>query len=336
MEYRFWRNGGHYGVLLYCVTNKNIWVVVHVNKNMSLSLITDPSAELNPANTFYVYSLTAGTLSFVSASISGNLAVGGNITSLGGPVNIVAPVNQNINLSTSGTGGVEVFGNNFNVTTIDAGLHLTGNLFLSAPLVAPNTALVVNAGSMVSGLALTNGQLVIGSTGALPAAANLTAGSNVVITNGPGSISLAVSSTPLFSSITLPSSQPLSSYQVATISPFLWSGPFAAPANSPLSYVVVGNVVTLSIRSIGALTLTGTSAITSQALPAGLAPSSTRSNPCWVYTGSGVYTNGLISVGTNGVVTFFAIVPGTTGSASPAPISGSAGGFDNTNITYCL
>ncbi|HEY4874117.1 MAG TPA: hypothetical protein VIH86_00965, partial [Puia sp.] len=40
---------------------------------------------------------------------------------------------------------------------------------------------------------LTNGQLVIGSTGAVPTANTLTAGSGVSITNGPGSITIGLS-----------------------------------------------------------------------------------------------------------------------------------------------
>ena len=40
----------------------------------------------------------------------------------------------------------------------------------------------------------TNGQLMIGSTGTTPAAATLTAGSNVTITNGAGTITIAATS----------------------------------------------------------------------------------------------------------------------------------------------
>ena len=40
----------------------------------------------------------------------------------------------------------------------------------------------------------TNGQLMIGSTGQCPAAATLTAGSNVTITNGSGTITIAATS----------------------------------------------------------------------------------------------------------------------------------------------
>jgi hypothetical protein len=45
--------------------------------------------------------------------------------------------------------------------------------------------------AVTSTAALANGQLVIGSTGASPVAANLTAGANITITNGPGTITIA-------------------------------------------------------------------------------------------------------------------------------------------------
>lgn len=46
---------------------------------------------------------------------------------------------------------------------------------------------------------LTNGQLLIGSTGANPSAANITAGSNISITNGAGSITIAATGSASFS-----------------------------------------------------------------------------------------------------------------------------------------
>jgi hypothetical protein len=56
-----------------------------------------------------------------------------------------------------------------------------------------NYALQYNGGSATFGAVgpLTNGQLVIGSTGAAPQAQTLTAGSGIVIANGPGSITIS-------------------------------------------------------------------------------------------------------------------------------------------------
>lgn len=42
----------------------------------------------------------------------------------------------------------------------------------------------------------TNGQIIIGSTGAFPVAATITAGTNITITNGAGSITIAATNEP--------------------------------------------------------------------------------------------------------------------------------------------
>ena len=56
----------------------------------------------------------------------------------------------------------------------------------------PNSFIYPAAGGLItSTAAATNGQLLIGSTGAAPVAATLTAGTNVYVTNAAGSITLA-------------------------------------------------------------------------------------------------------------------------------------------------
>ena len=62
-------------------------------------------------------------------------------------------------------------------------------------LATANSAALVTNSSGVPGWSstMTNGQLIIGSTGATPAAATLTAGTNITVTNGAGSITLAAS-----------------------------------------------------------------------------------------------------------------------------------------------
>ncbi|TCU67440.1 hypothetical protein EDE08_11014 [Bradyrhizobium sp. R2.2-H] len=63
----------------------------------------------------------------------------------------------------------------------------------SAAPAGSNNALQYNAGSGTLGAVgpLTDGQLVIGSTGAAPQAHTLTPGSGIVITNGPGNITIS-------------------------------------------------------------------------------------------------------------------------------------------------
>jgi len=71
------------------------------------------------------------------------------------------------------------------------------NCLNSAPA-GSTDALQYNAGSGSFGGVgpLTNGQLAIGSTGAAPQAATLTAGGGIAITNGPGSVTISAAASP--------------------------------------------------------------------------------------------------------------------------------------------
>lgn len=60
----------------------------------------------------------------------------------------------------------------------------------SADTVTNHSVLVGGASNAITSIPLTNGQLAIGSTGADPTAATLTAGTGVSITNGAGTITL--------------------------------------------------------------------------------------------------------------------------------------------------
>lgn len=57
--------------------------------------------------------------------------------------------------------------------------------------VTQHSVLIGGSSNAITSLALTNGQLAIGSTGADPSAATLTAGTGVAITNGAGSITVS-------------------------------------------------------------------------------------------------------------------------------------------------
>lgn len=60
----------------------------------------------------------------------------------------------------------------------------------TADTVTQHSVLVGGSSNAITSIALTNGQLAIGSTGADPSAATLTAGTGVSITNGAGSITI--------------------------------------------------------------------------------------------------------------------------------------------------
>lgn len=57
--------------------------------------------------------------------------------------------------------------------------------------VTEHSVLVGGASNGITSIALTNGQLAIGSTGADPVAATITAGTGISVTNGAGSITVA-------------------------------------------------------------------------------------------------------------------------------------------------
>jgi hypothetical protein len=60
----------------------------------------------------------------------------------------------------------------------------------------PNHAILKGNGTnAIDGVTLTNGQLLIGSTGLAPSAATLTAGTNITITEGAGSITINAAGT---------------------------------------------------------------------------------------------------------------------------------------------
>lgn len=63
------------------------------------------------------------------------------------------------------------------------------SLILSSP--SASAPLILDAAKAVVSVPLTNGQLLIGSTGAVPTAATLTAGTGIAVTGGAGSLTVA-------------------------------------------------------------------------------------------------------------------------------------------------
>jgi hypothetical protein len=115
---------------------------------------------------------------------------GGTETLTGNSGGAVGPTANNIN--TVGTGSITIVGNPGTSTLTT---QLTG-LTNHSLLVGAGTATITNLG------VATNGQLPIGSTGADPVLATLTAGSGISITNGAGSISIAVNGSVVGETIT--------------------------------------------------------------------------------------------------------------------------------------
>jgi hypothetical protein len=122
----------------------------------------------NGAGTFAAVSITGG------ATPAGALAVGHGNGIGGNPTVQVNP--SNISINTLGGTPLTVSNGGTGDTTFTANaIVLSGTTSTSA----------------LTSTALTNGQLLIGSTGVAPSASTLTAGTGISITNGAGSITIA-------------------------------------------------------------------------------------------------------------------------------------------------
>jgi hypothetical protein len=109
---------------------------------------------------------TTGTISIPSAGVTNSMLANNSITVTAGS-------------GLSGGGPVALGG------SVSLGANLSGT--------TDGMAFFASPASVVSTAAPTNGQILIGSSGKAPALGTLTAGSNVSITNGPGSITISAS-----------------------------------------------------------------------------------------------------------------------------------------------
>lgn len=110
----------------------------------------------------------------------------------------LSPSAGTIPVTPDGANNINLVSGN-NITTTGTGLH---TIQFSLTGTTDHCLQVGNAtGSLTSLAAATDGQIPIGSTGADPVIANITAGTNITITNGPGSITIASSSSPILNYI---------------------------------------------------------------------------------------------------------------------------------------
>lgn len=136
---------------------------------------------------------TVGSANTVTVQLTGmtanNLLYGQGSTTLG----LIAPGTTGQVLQTN-TGSFPTWSTATypSITTINQLLYSSSNNTV-AGLTAANSATLVStsAGVPVWSSTMTNGQIIIGSTGATPTAATLTQGTGITITNGAGSITIA-------------------------------------------------------------------------------------------------------------------------------------------------
>lgn len=160
---------------------------------------------------------SAGTITMAGGSNISTSAAGSTVTyNVSGATNHAVQVGNaggSLTSLTVGTNGQVLLGStaanpSFVTPTAGTGLSITTNAStlqyaLSTPVSVPNggtgatsftahSILLGEGTSAISALgAATNGQLPIGSTGADPVLATITAGTNVTVTNGAGSITIA-------------------------------------------------------------------------------------------------------------------------------------------------
>lgn len=133
--------------------------------------VTHAAGSVTFANTG-VTSAAAGTGISVSASTGSVTVTNTGVTSIAGTANQIT--------ASASTGAVTL--------SMPSSVSLT-NLTLSG--LTANAIVTANASKQLTSVALTNGQLLIGSTGNAPVAATLTAGTGISVTNAAGSITVA-------------------------------------------------------------------------------------------------------------------------------------------------
>ncbi|MEY3385468.1 MAG: hypothetical protein RIR53_279 [Bacteroidota bacterium] len=166
--------------------------VTYATPNIIIASTTQPGTANDQTLRWDVASNAWIPTSNILSSAAGNLTVNGNTTLGDAPLDQVrfnaatvgipniptTTTAANVLIRNAATGNVEVSTANFSTSTV--------------PLAA-NTAVRTNAAGQLESVVLANGQLLIGSAGIAPQAATLTGTTNrVIVTNGPGSITLSL------------------------------------------------------------------------------------------------------------------------------------------------
>ena len=172
-----------------------------------------------------------------------------------------------------------------NATQVNLGTNLTSDILVQSTYmnlnsggtyinsVPSSSSLYTNSSGKISGYALTDGQIVVGSTGANPVATTLTGTSNrVTVTNASGSITLsgpqdiATSSSPTFASETLSNSSNQLTLSSSTNSLTLNSGTSVAARTYTIPDVGISSNF---VMDQGSQTIAGVKTFSSNVLSSG-------------------------------------------------------------------
>jgi hypothetical protein len=190
--------------------------------------------------------LVTGSGDTLTISLSG---VGPSVQTLtGNSGGAVSPIANNINVV--GTGSITIIGTPLTSTltaeltglTTNAILYGQGTPTLGQVTPAANSVLTTNASDVPTLIALTDGQIVIGSSIGAPLAATITAGAGISIVNGNNSITIAVSGSTVGETITGNSGGALS----PTAGNWNIFGASTAAGTSPVT--ISGSVSTLTVN----------------------------------------------------------------------------------------
>lgn len=175
------------------------------------------SMQFTPSSTVGLFSVGTGGNVFSIDQSSGNVVLSGdndislqsgNTTfELDGSGNTATmagngvTVNSRSNSFIAGDIGGVGFGTLLTLDDASSSITLAAASGVLLPDQSPSAVLTLNGGGRISSNLLTNGQILIGSTGADPIAATLTAGTGIAITGGTGSITIASNGTAPLSSV---------------------------------------------------------------------------------------------------------------------------------------
>lgn len=287
------------------------WCANVVNKGTGLLTISPTTSGLTGTPTVLGQN---GWSSFCSDGVNyiGQGSAGGlsSVTSIGSGLTITSGV-----LSASGGGGGAPGG------STNAFQYNAGSSTFGGTTIVNNSVLTRGTGTPAE-IALTDGQILVGSSSGAPAAANLTAGSNITITNAANSITIAASSS---ASTNLGSSTSAASPQ---ISGDATTGLYTAGAGKV--DVVVGSSKIMEWASTGG-SLTGTSTIASTSASALAVGANGATNP--VLTVDGSTSSVVTGVAIKGAATAGTTTLTATDSGSNAAITLSSKGTGSSTLS---
>jgi len=121
-----------------------------------------------------------------------NVVGGTNVNTSDVGNNAVISLNDDITITSADIGNVSVSGNTVGSTTGNLILDPNGSGKTQVNYLNPNSVAIRDSNEYISDIgSMTDGQILIGSTGSEPVASTLTAGSGISVSNGPGSITIS-------------------------------------------------------------------------------------------------------------------------------------------------